>query len=190
MNKYIIYKIQNKINKKSYIGITDDLNDRINEHYCQAFTKNSSFLIHKALRKYGKDNFDIKIIDICNTIKQLYKLEKKYIIKYKSHCSINGYNLTHGGEGIFGYKFTKKQRLKLRNGHIGYKISDIAKLKMSIAHKGRKNSPEHNKNIANAFSKNWMLSFKGRTMKIKNLKEFCKKSNLIYTTTIRKAILQ
>jgi len=55
----IVYKVKNKINDKIYIGITTkSLNKRKNQHEYVAFNRNSKYLFHKALRKYGADNFE------------------------------------------------------------------------------------------------------------------------------------
>lgn len=60
----IIYRIINLINGKQYIGKTiNTITERWNKHCYEAFTpqnKGYNFLIHKAIRKYGKDNFIIE----------------------------------------------------------------------------------------------------------------------------------
>ena len=56
----IIYKIENKINHKIYIGQTRfTLERRIKEH----FKTYKNLHIDNALRKYGLDNFDISILE-------------------------------------------------------------------------------------------------------------------------------
>lgn len=55
----IIYKIENKLNGKIYIGQTkNNLNERIQSHL-----ENKKTLIGRALRKYGIQNFEISVID-------------------------------------------------------------------------------------------------------------------------------
>ena len=57
----------------------------------------SNFLIHKAMREYGINNFFVVEIEKCND-ELLDDKEKYYINKYDSYY--NGYNSTPGGRGI------------------------------------------------------------------------------------------
>jgi hypothetical protein len=57
-----IYQITNKINNKKYIGKTiKSLSTRFYNH-CYASKNGSTTYFHKALRKYGKNNFFIEEI--------------------------------------------------------------------------------------------------------------------------------
>lgn len=56
---FCVYKITNLINGKSYIGITQrDPQIRFNEHF-----SNKKELLYKAKEKYGKENFQLEIIE-------------------------------------------------------------------------------------------------------------------------------
>ena len=68
----IIYKIENKINFKIYIGLTTkDLSQRISSHI-----KENKFYIQKALNKYGLQSLNITIIDCAQDRKILLEKEK------------------------------------------------------------------------------------------------------------------
>jgi len=73
----------------------------------------SGKIIKRLLSKYGNNIFDRKILakDL-NTNELLCYLEIYYITYYKCNRSITGLglNLTEGGEGIFGYKWTEKRK--------------------------------------------------------------------------------
>lgn len=86
-----IYKITNTINQKVYIGQSIHPIQRFSEH-CY---NNTDSLIHRAIKKYGKENFQFEIIepDIEN-----YNEREKYWINYYNCISPNGYNLSHGGD--------------------------------------------------------------------------------------------
>ena len=93
-----IYKIQNKINGKIYIGQSVNIEKRWNKH------KNASQNIldhgyethlYRSFRKYGIENFDFSIIEEC-PIAELNQKEKYWIQKYNSF--FKGYNLTLGGD--------------------------------------------------------------------------------------------
>lgn len=94
-----IYKWTNKINQKSYIGQSINIQERQKKHiaasyYPKSNTYNTAF--HKAIRKYGVDQFDFDILCICK-VEELDVLEKFYIEKFNSFVP-NGYNMTTGGE--------------------------------------------------------------------------------------------
>lgn len=83
-----IYKIENKLTHKVYIGQSVHIEKRWQEH-CQMSTNS---LIGKAIKKYGKDNFDFSVIEFVSDVKLLNELEAKYIKLYNSLVP-NGYNI-------------------------------------------------------------------------------------------------
>lgn len=90
----IIYLITNTINNKVYVGSTTRTIDiRWSEH-CRA---NTNSLLHKAIRKYGKEYFVIEVLKVSNDID---KDEIYYIEALDSICY--GYNISQGGEGRRG----------------------------------------------------------------------------------------
>ena len=97
MDNYVIYLITNKINGKIYIGQTKNLKRRITDHFKKKSEKIiSTSKLYKAIEKYGKDNFDIKIIDKC-TKNDVDEREIYWISYYDSTNSKIGYNITPGG---------------------------------------------------------------------------------------------
>lgn len=84
-----IYKIENLINHKIYIGQSTHIKKRWKEH-CR-YSANS--LIARAIKKYGKDNFSFSIIELTDDVSNLNELEAKYIRLYNSLIP-NGYNIT------------------------------------------------------------------------------------------------
>lgn len=103
-----IYKITNKINGKIYIGKSLNIERRWKEHIRHSkdeFSKRKP-LIHRAINKYGPDNFVFEVIQECN-MEDLNNLEKYYINEYGSNNKEIGYNITEGGDGgpiMFGEK--------------------------------------------------------------------------------------
>ena len=119
-----IYKITNKINNKPYVGKTvSSIQDRWSNHIYDAFTKQSDYLIHQAMRKYGIENFKIEEIEQClNAI--LDKREQYWIKTINSHFEKGyGYNMTYGGDGALTY--SDEDILELWNQ--GLKSCQIAK---------------------------------------------------------------
>lgn len=91
-----IYKITNKINEYSYIGLSTNIEDRWNQHKNPYnWNRENKKLLYKAFQKYGLENFEFEILEECNP-KDLSEKEKYYIEKYNTYK--NGYNSTSGGE--------------------------------------------------------------------------------------------
>lgn len=96
----IIYKIQNLINGKCYIGQTiQKMNNRFLRHKHEAFSKNTESPLYNAMRKYGIHNFKITEIDGANNITELNYREFIHIHKLNSICP-NGYNIKEGGGNL------------------------------------------------------------------------------------------
>lgn len=100
-----IYRITNKINGKSYIGQSVDIEERFKHHKKYRRTCEYNKILYKAIKKYGIENFSFEIIDICKK-EELDEKEIYYIEKYGTFK--NGYNMTKGGEGLGGYVFSRK----------------------------------------------------------------------------------
>ena len=91
----IIYKAENKINGKLYIGQTiRSLTARRNQHLNNA-RKGVSGKFYDAIREYGEDNFEFSVICKAYSKDELDDLERYYIAKYNT---VNdGYNSLSGG---------------------------------------------------------------------------------------------
>lgn len=99
-----IYKIENLINGKIYIGKSVNIEKRFRTHINDSFNENKpeyNHLIHKAIRKYKVENFSFDIIEECDE-NELNSREMYWIHTYDC-CVLDGrdkgYNMTRGGEG-------------------------------------------------------------------------------------------
>ena len=90
--KYI-YKIENLINHKIYIGQTNNPQRRFQEHRAKGYEINTHKVLYYAFDKYGIDNFSFEIIEKTNDPNER---EKYWITFYDSFE--NGYNMTEGGD--------------------------------------------------------------------------------------------
>ena len=144
-----IYMYTNKINGKRYIGQTNDFNRRYKEHIAAMTNENDNeyiYPIQRAFRKYGLDNFEVKILkENLNTQCLLNFYECYYIKKFDLLCKNGkGYNLSDGGSN--GNNFAGKTdeemeeiRQKQSEAHKGKKHSEKSKQKISNAKKGENN---------------------------------------------------
>lgn len=92
-----IYKITNNVNGKVYIGQTiQTIKERFYQH-CATKCSDSvlNMAIHRAIKKYGKSNFTIEVIEEVDK-DSLNDREKFWIEYYNSYN--NGYNSTRGGQ--------------------------------------------------------------------------------------------
>ena len=142
-----VYKITNKLTGKIYIG---------KRQRC-IFDQNywgSGTYITRAIKKYGKENFDREVIEWCSSIDLLVEREIYWIDKLDSRNPDIGYNLAKGGIGSSGSTWSEESREKLRkyrgpaSPHWGKHLSEEHKQHLSEAHKGKKLSEEHKQKIS------------------------------------------
>ena len=98
-----IYIITNLTNNMQYVGQTiHTIQQRFSGHKSSAKCKDDNTYLHKAMNKYGVENFEIKEITsvemgtLEELLEELNFLEIYYIAEYNT-LSPNGYNLTKGG---------------------------------------------------------------------------------------------
>jgi len=93
-----IYKIQNIVNKKIYIGSSVNLENREYKHFwmLERNGHDNSYLQH-SYNKYGKESFIFEILEECN-FNLLIERENHYIDYYKSNILKYGFNLAKVNE--------------------------------------------------------------------------------------------
>ena len=110
-----IYCIQNKINKKTYVGQSVDIQKRWKYHISHLNNNSHDNLyLQKAWNKYGKDNFSFRVLEICSQ-SELNEKETMWCNKFRPLV----YNL-----GATGRQHT---------------MSESTKEKMRLANLGNKN---------------------------------------------------
>ena len=95
-------------NFKRYIGVSSDFPRRMKQHKLLAKNQKKTSLVHKAIRKYGEENINVKILDRFIKIEEALNFEKQMISDYDTRSF--GYNLTDGGEGSTGYRHTEDSK--------------------------------------------------------------------------------
>ncbi|NFO38889.1 hypothetical protein FDB42_02000 [Clostridium botulinum] len=158
----VIYKVENIINNKIYIGqTTQGFNKRYGYNLKRSTTNKH---LKSAIVKYGIENFEIvKIFDIAFSQIELDIKESAWIDYYD--CINNGYNNKTGGNGGCHYgeevkiKMSKAKKGKYdginnpnygnhklagkNNPRYGKHLNFEQKAKISATHKGKKLTDEH-----------------------------------------------
>jgi group I intron endonuclease len=137
-----VYVITNWKNEKVYVGqhAGDDLVPYLNKNITDALRGDRrKTALYNAFRKYGRNMFFISPLVLCKTKDELDSWEKIYIKTFGSNKKSVGYNLTDGGGGVSGYKFSEEQMAS----RVFKPISEETRRKLSAVHKGKKFSKEH-----------------------------------------------
>lgn len=148
MNKKGVY-ILTSPSGKQYVGITSvSFKRRLFEHKNNSIkgTKNK---LYEAIRKYGFDNFNVDMYELPNNWEIMCEVEKTLIKELDTFN--NGYNLTLGGEGSYGYKPTKETIEKLKHIHSTRTRNEMPQHQKDAIRnslKGRKLSEKHRENIS------------------------------------------
>lgn len=115
-----IYLITNLITNKYYVGQSIDVETRWKQHLTTSKNPKENALLYQAIRQYGKENFSCILLEECP--KEKLDEREIYWINYYDSFN-NGYNMTHGGQGSYGWKYNPEEIQRLWDQ--GYSIKEI-----------------------------------------------------------------
>ena len=102
---------------KLYFGQTIRLVEERWERHIQESRSGSNYKFHRAIRKYGEENFLVEeLLAVSAPTKDALKAKLDFIeirLIRKFDTFRNGYNMTLGGEGQFGRIFSEESRRKM-----------------------------------------------------------------------------
>ena len=133
-----VYKIENLINNKTYIGSSININDRKYKHFWM-LRKNihDNNYLQNSYNKFGEENFTFEILELCD-VNDLVTLENKYIEFHNADDLEFGYNLAKVNE-FRRNTFNDDVKLKLskynlnKNGNIKkFMLTEISNNKCNI----------------------------------------------------------
>lgn len=146
----LVYQIRNISNNKSYVGKTVETtpSKRWYQHLRES-ELGSQCGIHRAIRKYGPENFDVWVLSHATDLEHLVSLEKFFIRQLRTNNRRYGYNMTPGGDGFHGTHSLKTRKLMSR-AHRGKRwvMSERGRLNISKAHRGIRLSRKHRERIS------------------------------------------
>ena len=118
MKIYSIYEVTNKLNNKKYIGFATNFIQRKSQHKTDYPKKD--FIFYRAIRKYGWENFEWKIIYQSLEKEHTLKTMEPHFINELKTMSPSGYNMTAGGQRgpdtIKRKPLTEEQRKNVSEG--------------------------------------------------------------------------
>lgn len=138
--KKVIYLWTNLVNGKQYVGQTNDIERRIHSFKYSKIYANE--YIDSDRKRYNYSNWKFDILRECDIEESDYW--EKYYIKELNTKYPNGYNITDGGIGLYGYQHTDETKKKIsestsirqireKNHFFGKHHSNETKKKMSEA---------------------------------------------------------
>ena len=119
--KSAVYCLTNKNSGRKYVGSAKELSKRLREYYNINTLINKKSKIHSALLYVGHENFNLEILEICNSLERIKK-EQEYINTINPSLNI----------------------LKFAGSSQGHIHSIETKIKMSIAAKNRSYTVKNN----------------------------------------------
>lgn len=155
----IIYSYTNKTNKKIYIGQTVNPIERKYHHNYYSYYETASDYntpFHRAIRKYGIDNFEYRVLaDEIDDVELLNQLEIYYIKKFNSLVP-NGYNVSEGGNNS-SHNWNDNQKLtkSLQSGE----LTEEEVIELRLAYKNHESPTQiYEEKYKNRFHKNAFMN--------------------------------
>lgn len=127
------YMVTNKINGKVYVGSHSWKNEGIDPDYYGSGTA-----ITRAVKKYGKENFQVEVLYYYDTIEECRQDEERILTEYNVRDCPHSYNLKNSAMGWtsedmkgennpnYGKNFSKEYRKKMSQAHNDKKIPVVA----------------------------------------------------------------
>ncbi len=163
---YIVYKVTNLINSKTYIGVHKTTN--LDDGYM-----GSGILIKKAIRKHGKINFKKDVLLVTEDKDEAYAKEIELTVDFDKP---NNYNMRIGGVGGFTKSDAAKGRIvQCRNAGLSAKRQKTGVHSLTseehkaygrlggLANKGKPKSEAHVQKIRDAWIKKKQGKLNGET---------------------------
>jgi group I intron endonuclease len=128
---HYLYCITDTLNNKVYIGQSNKETERWRQHKYFSRQEKPIQYVHRAMAKYGVENFVYEVIATCKTPEDANETETQLIIQYDSRNSEKGYNIAPGGETPWNLGLPKDQnpltgiprslevRAKISSGNMG-----------------------------------------------------------------------
>jgi group I intron endonuclease len=139
----LVYKIVRRETGHEYVGLTGTaLSKRWGSHKSAAKKGRESHL-YNAMRKYGNEAFDCRLVAKLPTVQEAQIAERILIAFEQPH-----YNIRAGGEG--GGALAQQTKEKLREAGRRHQRTPEARARMAAVHTGRVLSDDHRTKVVTA----------------------------------------
>lgn len=144
----VIYRIDNTLTHDFYVGKTErDISCRFREHQTISLRGSPSHL-HRAMRKYGIDNFECSVIEHLRENVDISERERYWIAALTPH-----YNMTEGGEGSSGRVTSEETKSKISKSLTGKPLTAETVAKIAKGNRGKVRTEEAKRNYSIAGKK-------------------------------------
>jgi group I intron endonuclease len=138
-----IYKIENTVDGKFYIGSAVDIQKRWINHVSDLNKhRHPNKHLQNAWIKYGAENFHFILLEVCDSCK-LLEIEQMYLDTTKAVSE--GYNFCPVVGSNLGVKWGEETLRKQSLAKLGKKHSSLTKQRMKESQKKRRLSPDQRK---------------------------------------------
>jgi group I intron endonuclease len=136
---YTLYQYQHHESGKRYIGVTNDVARRCQEH---TRGKSGAGLFSRAVKKYGIDAFDFKILALFDRTDAACYHEQAVILKFNT-ITPGGYNLRAGAPCTrYAGPHSAEDRKRRSIQRLGYRHSLETRKKISVGNSGKTRTVE------------------------------------------------
>jgi hypothetical protein len=116
---YIVYYIRNKWNQKVYIGVTNNYERRIKEHFDPAYRKrDKKKILYKAMSVFEKESFEYGVI-FNHLLKDEAKFAESFLINTLPSFAPYGYN-----KAKEDYHLKNEEKMKKQNFTVYHKLQN------------------------------------------------------------------
>lgn len=130
----VIYKIQNNVTGKYYVGSAVNwINRKKNHKYNLRYNKHINPHLQNSWNKYGEDNFEFIVLEEVEDPKRLITREQAYL-----DLNTDGYNICKTAGSTLGRIHKESTKEKIGAAHRGKTLSDDTKKLMSFLKIGKK----------------------------------------------------
>jgi group I intron endonuclease len=147
--KPVVYLITCTETNKKYVGIARVSAEYRFKRHCESARKGSRCYLHRAIRKYGKENFTVETLDTAADWAEA-QVKEQFFIDLHQCFNPTGYNMTRGGEGLVGFKHRDASKAAMSRGHTGKVVSNETRARMSASKKGVAKTAETRARMAEA----------------------------------------
>src|SRR5271166_5638521 len=122
-----VYALRNMTNGKLYIGqTTQNLDKYMNSVFYKALHGDAGKpKLFNAIRKHGREAFEVIVLCACDTLDELNQIERGCIALFRTQEKELGYNVAFGGSN--GQTHAESTKQKLREINLGKKASDVTR---------------------------------------------------------------